>query len=245
MVVLAGVAVLVLLLAVVAAARSGTSDLRAPQQQAPVQAPAAGIPALPTLSAAPPQAPRDPPGWVLWVFVGIAALVALALIGLVARAVARLLRGLIGRRAPRAAVPPAAGPRVGPGTDVGEELRERVAAAAEGLQVAAGPPADAVVACWLDLESTAAATGGRRTPSQTPTEFTAALLRQHLSGAAGAELTSLLTLYHRARFSSRPVTADDVAAAQWSLAVIADSLGPAADDAPAGHPAAPDRRSPR
>src|SRR5688500_15192567 len=39
-----------------------------------------------------------------------------------------------------------------------------------------GPPGDAVIAAWVQLERSAAATGIERAPHQTPTEFTTALL---------------------------------------------------------------------
>ena len=82
-------------------------------------------------------------------------------------------------------------------------------------------PGDAVIAAWLSLEDAAAESGVRRHPAQTPTEFTLAILR---STRADADATrELLALYHLARFSTHPVTADHVERASRCLGAIADS----------------------
>ncbi|GGI08178.1 hypothetical protein GCM10011354_27790 [Egicoccus halophilus] len=80
-------------------------------------------------------------------------------------------------------------------------------------------PADAVIAAWLALEQAAEVSGVRRRPAQTPTEFTVAVLER--TAADAATTNELLALYHRARFSGRPVGPDDVARARDCLGRLA------------------------
>ena len=82
-------------------------------------------------------------------------------------------------------------------------------------------PGDAVIAAWLSLEDAAAESGVRRHPAQTPTEFTLASLGSTRADADAAR--ELLGLYHLARFSTHPVTADHVERASRCLAAIAES----------------------
>jgi hypothetical protein len=100
-------------------------------------------------------------------------------------------------------------------------LATAVARAEAHLAGVAGP-ADAVVAAWIALEDEAALQGTGRDPAQTPTEFTSVLL-QHTPAPADA-VAVLRSLYHRARFTSHPVTPDDVRRARESLARIAAAL---------------------
>src|SRR5437762_14082770 len=44
---------------------------------------------------------------------------------------------------------------------------------------AGGPPGDAVIAAWVQLEQDAAASGTERLPHQTPSAFTAEVLAHH------------------------------------------------------------------
>jgi hypothetical protein len=82
-------------------------------------------------------------------------------------------------------------------------------------------PTDAVIAAWLSLEDAAAESGVRRHPAQTPTEFTLGVLT---ATKADADATrELLALYHLARFSTHPVTAEDVERASRCLGAIAAS----------------------
>ncbi len=72
----------------------------------------------------------------------------------------------------------------------------------------AGPPSDAVVAAWLNLEEAAASSGAPRQDHQTPTEFTGALLTRYEVDTAAA--ATLRRLYQRARFGAPDrVTAED------------------------------------
>jgi Domain of unknown function (DUF4129) len=82
-----------------------------------------------------------------------------------------------------------------------------------------GPPSGAVVAAWVELERSAAATGTEREPHQTPTEFTAAIIADHTVDTAA--LRDLRVLYHRARFGTPgDVTAADAMAARSALEKI-------------------------
>lgn len=118
----------------------------------------------------------------------------------------------------------------GEGTDgpgVGAALmRSAVAAARDELgRQRSGPPSDAVIAAWLRLEQAAAESGLVRAPHQTPTEFTTALLGEHLGvrGDRGA-VDRLRGLYQRARFgSSGSVTEADADAAHDALGAILDA----------------------
>ncbi|ONI77727.1 hypothetical protein ALI144C_30210 [Actinosynnema sp. ALI-1.44] len=82
-----------------------------------------------------------------------------------------------------------------------------------------GPPSDAVIAAWVQLERSAAETGVERQPHQTPTEFTAAVLTEQ--NADEEALATLRTLYHRARFGKPGgITDDDARRARQALEQI-------------------------
>jgi hypothetical protein len=83
-------------------------------------------------------------------------------------------------------------------------------------------PGDAVIAAWVALEDEAALQGSGRAPAQTATEFTSVLLAH--TPAPPDAVATLRGLYHRARFTSRPVTADDVLRARESLGRVAKAL---------------------
>lgn len=87
----------------------------------------------------------------------------------------------------------------------------------------AGPPGDAVIAAWLELERVAAQAAHTRRAHETPTEFTDALVAEHADIQRAT--TQLRTLYHRARFG-RPgaVSKADADAARRALADIRTSL---------------------
>jgi hypothetical protein len=84
------------------------------------------------------------------------------------------------------------------------------------------PPGDAVVAAWMALERAAHGSGVDRDPAQTATELTVALLDR--TQADPASTRALLDLYLQARFSSHPLTAAHVAAAQEHLARITERV---------------------
>lgn len=89
-------------------------------------------------------------------------------------------------------------------------------------------PGDAVIAAWVALEDEAALQGTRRDPAQTATEFTTALLQR--TPAPADAVAVLRGLYHRARFTDRPVTPDDVLRARSSITRIARALDDASAD---------------
>lgn len=82
---------------------------------------------------------------------------------------------------------------------------------------------DAIVAAWVHLETAAARTGIPRQRSQTPTEFTVAVLDSTPVDPAATRV--LLDLYLRARFGGERMTAGDVGAAVAALGTLADGLG--------------------
>lgn len=100
-------------------------------------------------------------------------------------------------------------------------LRRGVAEAQRSLR-AIGRPVDAVVAAWVALETAAEASGVVRSPAQTPTEFTVAVLRR--TPADPAAVRELLSLYHLARFSDRPIGPAQVEAAASCLGVLATAF---------------------
>jgi hypothetical protein len=81
-----------------------------------------------------------------------------------------------------------------------------------------GPPSDAVIAAWVELEQAAASGGTPRQPHQTPSEFTESVLTEHAADATA--LTELRALYHRARFGAG-IAPEDAAAARRALERIA------------------------
>lgn len=91
----------------------------------------------------------------------------------------------------------------------------RRAAAALGTGAA---PGDAIVAAWVALEETAAASGAARSAADTPTEFTTRLLRR--TAADPDAVARLREIYRAARFGSHAPNDDDVAAAAEALARI-------------------------
>ncbi|QOR71794.1 DUF4129 domain-containing protein [Ruania alkalisoli] len=198
-------------------------------QETPSPPPARPTMDLPTATATatPPPLDSDLPtpdlGWLLWVGAGVLALVLLAL----------LVRWVLWWRRPH---PPEPEP---PATLAGTRAVENepdIPALHRGAQAAvtqleqAGPPRDAIVAAWLALEEAAEATGVHRRPAQTPTEFTTSVLAR--TGADEAAVTSLLGLYHQARFSTRAPGTAEVRAAAAALTQITESWpAPASVDA--------------
>ncbi|WP_188037800.1 DUF4129 domain-containing protein, partial [Actinotalea sp. JY-7885] len=107
-----------------------------------------------------------------------------------------------------------------------QTLRDAVRGADTHL-AARVPPADAVIAAWVALEEAAQRSGVPRDPAATPTEFTLDVLdRTPVDPAAGRVL---LALYLRARFSTEPLGADDVAAATTAVRTLAAGLAERGD----------------
>jgi hypothetical protein len=167
------------------------------------------------------EAPPDGPslGWVR-PLVATATLLAIALALLhLARRGARRDSGLRGEDGAEESRPGAGVPREDR-PDV-QALREGVAAAAADLRTAARP-ADAVIAAWVRLEEAAGASGLRRDPASTPTEFTLTVLDRTAADRDASRV--LLGLYLRARFGEERLTADDVAAARQAVDSLAVAL---------------------
>jgi hypothetical protein len=146
----------------------------------------------------------------------IAVLGVMALFGL--SGVLYVLTGIRLRRSRRQAVPRmlSTDPLDPSGSWVGQATRR---ALSEMDRRAGGPPSDAVIAAWVELERAAAASGTQRAPHQTPSEFTETVLYRHNADALA--LKDLRTLYHRARFGKpETVTLDDVDAARTALGRI-------------------------
>lgn len=157
---------------------------------------------------------RDGPSWL---GVLAQALVIVAGAGLAFWLISRFLRtaALPGRR------DTGAGPTlaVAPEPEV-DALRRGVDDARSHL-IDGGQPDDAIIAAWLSIEAAAESCGIERHPAQTPTEFTRSVLSQT---AADPEATStLLGLYHRARFSDQSCTTDDIATAHRCLGDLSAS----------------------
>ncbi|WP_157720231.1 DUF4129 domain-containing protein [Friedmanniella luteola] len=82
-------------------------------------------------------------------------------------------------------------------------------------------PTDAVLAAWVALEDAAARSGVPRRPADTPTELTSRVLAA--TEADADAVTTLLGLYHRARFSAAGVGPAAVAEARRCLGVLSAS----------------------
>jgi hypothetical protein len=82
-------------------------------------------------------------------------------------------------------------------------------------------PGDAIVKAWLGLQETAEDSGIRRRPAETPSEFTARILRR--VHGDGTSVTTLLNLYERVRFGDHPASETDVSSARRALTELASS----------------------
>jgi hypothetical protein len=82
-------------------------------------------------------------------------------------------------------------------------------------------PADAIMRAWLGLQQTAEDSGILRRAAETPTEFTTRILRR--VSADDRAVRTLLSLYLRTRFGDHPVTAADVVRARDALGALARS----------------------
>lgn len=85
----------------------------------------------------------------------------------------------------------------------------------------ASDPSDAIVQAWLALEEAADRSGFPRGPADTPTEFTAVVLRSTPADATAVD--ELLHLYHQARFSTHGIADADRVRAQDCLHRLAAS----------------------
>lgn len=114
--------------------------------------------------------------------------------------------------------------REGPLPDVDDAVLDSVAQATRRQQqrILEGTPANAIVACWVDLEHAVAAAGVQRRPSETSAELTIRVL-----DALDVDQPSLRTLgalYREARFSAHPLTEQHRASARDALVTLHRSL---------------------
>lgn len=85
-----------------------------------------------------------------------------------------------------------------------------------------GTPRNAIVACWVRVEESAARAGLARRPAETSTQFTLRMLYGQATGATA--ISRLAVLYREARFSEHPMNEADRARAGELLAVVHESL---------------------
>lgn len=100
-------------------------------------------------------------------------------------------------------------------------IEEAAVLAAQRLR-ASTDPTDDVVAAWVALERASEESGTARTPAQTPTEFTVAVLGT--TAASPAAVQTLLRLYHRARFTEHRITPSEGVAAADALERLVEDL---------------------
>jgi hypothetical protein len=187
--------------------------------------PNAPMPSMPPITVAPQERTTDDRALGQTLEMVGAVLVGLLLAALVALAVYRLLRRLRAAWRPdESEVEPGVMEADVPSEAVSVDLASLATALARARAHLEGhaEPSDAVVAAWVALEDEAALQGTARQPFQTATEFTSVLL-QH-SPAPPDAVATLRELYHRARFTSRPVTAKDVLRARDALDRITQAI---------------------
>lgn len=157
----------------------------------------------------------EPPGWLP----ALSVLVVSILVALAVRSLMRVTRGPDGPEPERHRSDAAGDP-------VALHLGALRRALSDGaVRLRSGEQsgvADEVVRCWEVLERSAEARGMPRPPHQTPSEFSADVLRG--LGADPLATDDLLHLYHRARFSSAPLPEVAARRAADDLDAIAGSL---------------------
>ncbi|NUO92289.1 MAG: DUF4129 domain-containing protein [Terrabacter sp.] len=164
-----------------------------------------------------PPAPFDPSPILV-------ALVQILLVGtilVVLLALARLLVALV--RTPHVTVheePTFAIPLVP--AELLEAARERL------RDLESGEPRNAIVAAWLDLEGSAAATGLPRLPAETSTEYTERVIT--VWAVDRERLADLAALYREARFSAHPLGEEHRSRAIGDLRVLIADLERVADE---------------
>lgn len=219
---LVGLAVVTLLLVVLAA---GSGTVRPVSESTAVRTPRPFTPPPDTQTpdvTPPPLGQTDPvslPGWLSTtielslLLIGVA--IALLLLRALLRAGLRLLRGI---RLPAAeTADPASWQQV-----TRAELADAVETGFERLDT--GRPADAIVACWLAFEQTAAAAGVVRAPSETPAELTVRVLAAHWVSRQALE--RLADLYREARYSVHGLPESARAEARAALVLLRAELAP-------------------
>ncbi|MFL6116395.1 MAG: DUF4129 domain-containing protein [Catenulispora sp.] len=144
-----------------------------------------------------PAAAQGLPEWV-----GVAALLLLAVLGLVV--VALVIWGILRDQAKRRARKGRRGAATGRhGARTAEELVAALDAGLEELSDTDRDPRRAVIACWVRLEQAAAAAGTPRNPGDSPTDLVGRLLREQRVDERA--LAALLAVYREARYATHTV----------------------------------------
>jgi hypothetical protein len=152
---------------------------------------------------------------LLWVFVGIAAVVVAYLLWRwYAHRPARTGAGLSGVSA-LAPTPPPPADEPEPDAPV---VRSGIEQALRQLDTT-GEPGDAVLRAWMGLQETAENSGIVRGPAETPTEFTTRIITRVF--ADDRAIKTLLRLYLQVRFGDHAVTAEDVSTVRIALQELA------------------------
>ena len=123
----------------------------------------------------------------------------------------------------REPVPPAMD--FAPVPDIAQALTATVARQRDAL--AEGSVRNAIVACWLALEESAAAAGLPRDPAETAAEFTTRVVESYTVDRSA--IATLAALYREARFSSHVLGEDARARASEAVATLHEQLSRRAD----------------
>lgn len=226
-----GLAVLTLLLVVLAAGSGSVrpvSESTAPPRSGPfVPLPETETPDRPTGVQQGHGEGSSLPGWIgatlELLALLLAAGLAFLLLRLLIRAVLRVVRDIRLQAVERT---DAADWQQVTREDLDEAVTEGFARLDEGR------PGDAIVACWLAFERTAAAAGVARAPSETPAELAVRVLAVHWVSRQALE--RLADLYREARFSAHGLPESARAEARAALELLRTELGAAKvpDDEP-------------
>ena len=213
------VATTIMLVAVVGAAVGGSWEIEPRFDLPQLQAPDVTLPIIDPGLFEPGEAPpRRSLGDLRWPGVVARILLVAAAVALAWWLLMKLRSLLPARRPPEGPIP---------SVEAGEDLPDVPAlvdavTAAQRLLTEVTDPTNAVIAAWLALEDAASEAGVTRRPSQTPSEFTVAVLAG--TDADPHHTGGLLALYHRARFSRHPIEQADVDTAAHHLTGILDGL---------------------
>lgn len=161
---------------------------------------------------------RQANGWPAWLTWALAAVVALAMLFALARAIRHLVRHLM-RPAPVVNV---VGTRADSGAPSEADARIVQSGLASALRILDSErgSSDAVVQAWQGLEDAAAAAGLKRRPAETASEFTVRIL--YRSRGSAESIAVLLSLYQRVRFGHHTPSTRDIVAARGALASLLD-----------------------
>jgi hypothetical protein len=190
------------------------STLRSSPRPLPTFTPTQSVNA-PTPVGPPPQRdvkPRPVPDWLKALWQALVYLLFAAIALFLGRLVYRIIRKV---ELPQAEEAGAEWERV-----KAERLAEAVDNSLSAID--SGRPTDAVIACWVALEETAASAGVARDASETPAEFTVRVLG--IGGISEPQLVRLGELYREARYSTHGSSEEARAEARSALLRLRDEL---------------------